>query len=263
MMFKIDCKTDFSGKDKVFEAAHRGGVKGLYRAAAFLMRCAQRKIKYRKHKSSAPGNPPFQHGQGKTSFRHLVQFAVDEKNAAAYIGPRKIYGKKGNDVPHVLEFGGMTSPAANPLWYQTEVPQNVKTQADIANWLLESQKYGPLFMAGSESGVVNQYFQGRGKYSRRKIAESKKTKPDQWIFQNIQKRNVKSEKGGKKSSRRVYYITVKIRSMAQAAKAAANIVKFFGLPVIKPRKIAPRPFMGPSLQESQNNLAKFFAKTLK
>ena len=159
MMFKIDCKTDFSGKDKVFEAAHRGGVKGLYRAAAFLMRCAQRKIKYRKHKSSAPGNPPFQHGKGKTSFRHLVQFAVDEKNAAAYIGPRKIYGKKGNDVPHVLEFGGMTSPAANPLWYQTEVPQNVKTQADIANWLLESQKYGPLFMAGSEFSGTREIFQ--------------------------------------------------------------------------------------------------------
>lgn len=252
----IECKTQFDGA-KIRAAADKGGLAGLYRAAGLLMKIARQKIKYRSRKVSSPGAPPYQHSKGKQSFRHTIQFAVNRQDLSAYVGPQKVSGKVGKDVPRTLEFGGMTGPAANPTWYKVDgVPKSgLDTTSGIAAWLLK-EGYGPLFMAGSESGVVNQYFSGRGRYSRRQIADTKKQKPDQWIFRNIQKRK---NPGTKKT---VYYVTVPIKSPKQAQQAAENIVKHYGYARIKPHYISPRPFMEPSLQDSKNDLAKFFANNI-
>lgn len=251
----IEAKAKFDGA-KISAAAQKGGIAGLYKSAAFLMKVARQKIQYRRHKISTPGTPPYQHSKGRHSFKHTIQFAVDRQQMTAYVGPQKVSGKVGKDVPKTLEFGGMTGPAPNPTWYQTDnVPAGLDSVSAIASWLLK-EKYGPLFIAGSESGVVNQYFRGRGRYSRKQIADSKKRKPDQWIFRNIQKRK---NPGTKKT---VYYITVPIRTMKQAQKAAENIVEHYGFPNIKAHYVSPRPFMGPTLDDSKNSLAQFFAKTI-
>ena len=252
----IQCKASFDGA-KIRAAADKGGIEGLYKSAALLMKVARQRIQFRRRTISTPGNPPYQHTKGKSSFRHTIQFAVDRRNLTAYVGPQKVSGKVGKDVPKTLEFGGMTGPAANPTWYKTDgVPKSgLDSTSAIATWLLK-EGYGPLFMAGSESGVVNQYFRGRGRYSRKQIADSKKRKPDQWIFRNIQKRR---NPGTKKT---VYYITVPIRTTRQAAQAAENIVRHYGFARIRPHYVSPRPFMGPSLQDSRNSLAKFFANTM-
>ena len=252
---KLECRTRFDGA-KITDAAKRAGLTGLYRSAGLLMKIARQKIKFRRRKISSSGSPPYQHSRGRNSFRHTIQFAVDRQNLAAYIGPQKVAGKVGKDVPRTLEFGGMTGPAPNPTWYQTDgVPKNLNSVSAIAAWLLR-EGFGPLFMAGSESGVINQYFSGRGKkYSRRRISESRKAKPDQWIFRHIQRRK---NPGTRKT---VFYVTVPIRSQKQATQAAENIVKFYGMPNIKPHYVAARPFMGPSLQEAKNHLAEFFANT--
>ena len=253
----IKCETTFDDK-KIRAAVRRGSKEALYKSAGLLMRTARQKIKYRRKTISQPGNPPFQHSHGGNSFRHSIRFAVDLPNLTAYIGPQKEENRKGKNVPHTLEFGGITNPAANPNWYQVNgVPKSgLDTVSGIAAWLLK-QGFGPLFMAGSESGVVNQYFSGRARYSRKQIAAAKKQNPGQWIFRNIQKRK---NQGTKKT---VYYITVPIRTMKQAQQAAENIVKHYGYARIKSHFVAPRPFMGPTLQESQNQLAKFFGNTIK
>ena len=252
----IECRAKFDGA-KIRAAADKGSLEGLYRSAGLLMRIARQRIQFRRRTISTPGNPPYQHTKGKSSFRHTIQFAVDRQNLTAYVGPQKVSGKVGKDVPKTLEFGGMTGPAANPTWYKTDgVPKSgLDTKSGIAAWLLK-EGYGPLFMAGSESGVVNQYFRGRGRYSRKQIADNKKRKPDQWIFRNIQKRR---NPGTKKT---VYYITVPIRTTRQAEQAAENIVRHYGFAQIRPHYVSPRPFMGPSLQDSRNSLAKFFANTM-
>ena len=252
----IECRAKFDGA-KIRAAADKGSLEGLYRSAGLLMRIARQRIQFRRRTISTPGNPPYQHTKGKSSFRHTIQFAVDRQNLTAYVGPQKVSGKVGKDVPKTLEFGGMTGPAANPTWYKTDgVPKSgLDSTSAIATWLLK-EGYGPLFMAGSESGVVNQYFRGRGRYSRKQIADSKKRKPDQWIFRNIQKRR---NPGTKKT---VYYITVPIRTTRQAEQAAENIVRHYGFARIRPHYVSPRPFMGPSLQDSRNSLAKFFANTM-
>lgn len=237
---RLSCRTEFNRSD-VESAARKGGLKGLYRAAALLMRKARQKIRFRKNKASTPGNPPFQHSKGPNSFRHSIRFAVDRENLAAYVGPQKVYGKKGKNVPRTLEFGGITSPAPNPAWFQTRnVPAGLDSEESVASWLLQKGS-GPLFMARSEAAVINQ---AGGNVS---------------IAKHIQQRKIRMN--GKRT-RTVYYAYLPIRTPKQAKKAARNIVQNFGLPNIRPHRIAPRPFMGPTLQESRNSLAQHFQNTV-
>lgn len=252
----MNCRTVFNGT-KIDAAARKGAVVGLYRSAAFLMKSARQKIRYRKKTTSRPGQPPFQHGKGRNSFRHSIRFAVDKTNLTAYIGPQKQAGRKGRNVPRILEFGGFADATPNPGWYQVRgVPKGMNSKAAVAAWLL-SEGYGPLFMAASESAVVNQYFSHRkSKYSRSQIAASKKKNPDQWIFQNIQKRKNQNTK------KNIFYISLPLKTQKQAEQTAENIIRFYGFPQIKKHYVAARPFMGPSLRDSKSQLAKHFAKTI-
>ena len=257
----IECRAKFDGA-KIGAAATKGGLEGLYRSAGLLMKVARQRIQYRRRKISSPGAPPYQHTKGKSSFRHTIQFAVDRQNMTAYVGPQKVSNRVGKDVPRTLEFGGMTGPAANPTWYQVDgVPKSgLDSKAAIATWLL-NKGVGPLFMAGSESGAMNQVAQAKGvkKYSRQRIAAARSQRPDHWLFRNLLKRKIPRD-GGR--SQTVYYYLLPISTQKQAARAAENIVKYFGVAQIKPHYVSPRPFMGPSLKESRNSLARFFANTV-
>ena len=252
----IECRANFEGA-KISAAAQKGGLAGLYKSAAFLMRVARQKIKFRRRKVSHPGEPPFQHSHGKQSFRHTIQFAVDRQHMTAYVGPQKVSGKVGKDVPRTLEFGGMTGPAPNPTWYQVNgVPADLNNVSSIAAWLLK-EGVGPLFMAGSANGVINQAT-GK-KHSSREIAEYRSQNPDKYMFRHMLKRKIPVKDG---KFKKVYYYLLPIKSEKQATQAAENIVKFYGLPKIKPHYISPRPFMGPTLANSKNSLAQFFAKPI-
>ena len=174
----IECRANFEGA-KISAAAQKGGLAGLFKSAAFLMRVARQKIRFRRRKVSQPGEPPFQHSHGQQSFRHTIQFAVDKQAMTAYIGPQKVSGKVGKDVPRTLEFGGMTGPAANPTWYKTDgVPAGLDNVSAIAAWLMK-EGYGPLFMAGSESAVINQASRGKGPGKNSDLARhiQKRTNP--------------------------------------------------------------------------------------
>ena len=250
----IEAKTEFHGQ-KIQAKANKGGLAGLYKSAASLMRVARQKIRFRKNKSSIPGQPPFQHSKGGNSFKHTIQFAIDKENLTAYIGPQKVSDRRGKDVPRTLEFGGMTSPSANPNWYQVNnVPEGMNNVSAIASWLLK-QGYGPIFMAGSESGVINQAAAGRARYSRARISAERKVNSNHKLFQYIRRRKIKG------TNKTVFYMPFPIKTFRQARRAAENIVQYYGMPTIKPRHIAPRPFMAPTLSESKNSLAKYFAKT--
>ena len=52
----IECKTKFDGA-KIRAAADKGGIEGLYKSAALLMKVARQKIRYRRRKISSPGAP--------------------------------------------------------------------------------------------------------------------------------------------------------------------------------------------------------------
>ena len=253
------CRIEFY-REKIVDAARNGSNKGLYQASAALMRMARQKIRFRKRKISKPGNPPYKHSTGSQSFSHSIRFAVDRPQLTAYVGPQKLTGKKGKNVPSILEFGGPTAPAANPAWYKVDgVPKTgLNSVAAISTWLL-SEGYGPLFAANSESGVINQVARRRGAkpYSRRRIAAEKKSDPRHALFRSIQRRkNLETKKT-------IYYITVPLRSKRQADIAAANVVRHYNYPRIRAHYIARRPYMGPTLQEAQNALAKFFAGVVK
>lgn len=259
-MINIESHGEFNGT-RITTAARQGGLNGLYRSAGFLMKAARQKIRYRRRKISSPGSPPHQHSKGRNSFRHTILFAVDRQNMTAYVGPQKVSGKVGVDVPRTLEFGGMTAAAANPTWYKTDgVPKNLNSESAIAAWLLK-QGVGPLFMAGSESGVMNQVAssQKAKKYSRKDISAARAAKGDHWMFRHLLTRKIPREKG---RAQKVYYYMLPIKTPRQAARAAKNIVRYYGYPQIKPHFIAPRPFMGPTLNESKNQFASFFAKTI-
>lgn len=257
----ISCNIKFDGA-KIEKGARKGGIAGLYKSAALLMHKARQKIRFRKRSISRPGSPPFQHSRGRNSFRHTIQFAIDKPNLTAYVGPQKISQAVGLNVPRTLEFGGMTGPAVNPSWYQVHgLPKNgLNSKSDIAQWLM-LEGFGPLFMAGSESGVMNQVAasQGAKKYSRAKIAASRSANANHWMFRDLKKRKIPQDG---RQAKTVFYYLLPIRTMRQATRAADNIVKHYGLPKLKPHYVAPRPFMAPTMRESQNQMAKFFANSI-
>lgn len=258
----ISCITKFDGS-KLLSAAKKAEIDTLYKAAGLLMRRARDKIRFRKHKTSAAGAPPFQHTKGKHSFRHSIRFAVDEPALTAYVGPQKETMFYGKDVPRTLEFGGMGGTSPDPRWYQIHrMPKGgMRSKADVAAWLM-LEGVGPLYMAGSESGLMNQVAASHGakKYSRAKIAASRAANANHWMFRDLKKRSIPQE--GKRAKKVFYYI-LPIRSMRQAQKAADNIVQYFGLPHFKPRYVKARPFMGPSMKESRNQLAQYLANTIR
>lgn len=218
----------------------KGSRKALFKAAAFAMRMARQKIRFRKNKSSIPGQPPFKHRTGSNSFSHSIVFAVDHSGESAVIGPRREAKPADPDgpVPHVLEFGGRTTAGQNSLWFSKNAPEGLNSVDSIAAYF-RSIGFGPLFMGPSPDSVI----QSAGPASAAKLR--KRRAPD-------------FSRKSDGSYRLIYYVSTPIISDRQARRAAENVVRYFGLPASASSVIAPRPFMGPTLTENQDKISSFW-----
>ena len=214
--------------------------KALFRAASFVMRMARQKIRFRKNRSSLPGQPPFKHKTGANSFSHSIRFAVDPAGTTAVIGPRREQKPANPDgpVPHTLEFGGRTSSGLNSLWFSKNAPAGLNSKASIAAYF-RSVGFGPLFMGTSPESVTEKAGPASAAKIRKRRAPDFSRKTDG-------------------SYKMIFYVSVPILSARQADRAAENVVKYFGFPSVPASSIAPRPFMGPSLAENQQKIASFW-----
>ena len=85
---------EFKGRD-VLLAVHRGTVKALKRAAAYIYRSARNSIRRTLIKPSQPGRPPHTHRTDKDgNIRDAITFKVDEFNMTARIGIAEKLGSK-------------------------------------------------------------------------------------------------------------------------------------------------------------------------
>lgn len=218
----------------------KGSRKALFKAAAFTMRMARQKIRYRKNKSSLPGQPPYKHKTGSNSFSHSILFAVDTAGESAVIGPRREAkpANPGGPVPHTLEFGGAIVSGKNSLWFSKNAPVGLNSVDAIAAYF-RSVGFGPLFMGPSAESVI----QAAGPASASKLR--KRRAPD-------------FSRKSDGSYRLIYYVSTPVVSDRQARRAAENVVRYFGLPASAASSIAPRPFMGPTLAENQDKISSFW-----
>lgn len=241
-MIKANVKIMWN-KMAVPRAVNKGSIKALTRGAAYVRGVARRKIKRRKNKSSPPGHPPYEH----RNFKNTIVFAVDPLNVSAYIGPRMTSGRKnasGQPVPNVLEFGGASIPCPGHAWWVKSSKadlRNVRSKSGVSAYL-RSVGYGPLFMGGTQTGVLAAAERGR-KHAGGGVPV--------W----------KDKIRGKYSpvlKKKVFYLSVRLKSDRQVSRAADNVIEYFGYPAVPVGKVAPRPFMGPTLEESKSKFAEFF-----
>lgn len=238
---KAKAKVAFKAK-AVKRATRRGTQKGLKGAAADLWSRIRRKIPRRKHAASKPGRPPNDH----RTFKNAIRYAVDDNDLAAYIGPQRIVEKPENPsgpAPATLEFGGRTAPTANPAWFRRIKPTDptMTTLTQVTDYFL-AKGYGPMFMSQSRSQVVAQ-------------AKSSNGKSGNWEERIRRRKNLIT-------GRTVFFLSVPLKTRKMAERAARNVVKEFGFPTVINATVAPRPVMGPTLDESKSEIAKYFSNTI-
>ncbi|MBE3133286.1 MAG: hypothetical protein IMZ55_07415 [Acidobacteria bacterium] len=119
MKFGSELKGQFFDRKAVVDAVDKANRRNLSRLGAFVRTTAQRSIrpapKGRKLKGggrstpknqySRPGEPPRSH---VGLLRKFLFFSFDTVSRSVVIGPAKLSGVAGKNVPEVLEFGGLT-----------------------------------------------------------------------------------------------------------------------------------------------------------
>lgn len=242
-MINAKCKVMWQPK-AMRNAVERGAKKALTRAAAHVRGVARRKIVKRKNKKSAPGHAPYDHGHLKNS----VVFAVDTHNIAAYVGPRRTLGRKnaaGEIAPQILEFGGMSASGTNSSWIRKKGVSKFTDKNSVAAYFRQIG-YGPVFMARSSAKV---------KADANRGVKTKRDASPKWHDKIRNKYSTLLKK-------KVFYLDLKIRSDKMARKAADNAVRYFGYPAVPATRIAPRPYMGPSLKDSKTFIAQCFRNSM-
>lgn len=242
-MIQAKCSVKFK-PNALVKPVQRGGNKALKKAAAYVRGVARRKVKRRKHKSSAPGQPPFDHGHLKSS----ILFAVDNQNIAAYVGPQRTIGRvnaQGEIAPAVLEFGGMSRPGSNPAWIRKKGTEKITDRNKVISYF-QKAGYGPVFMGNSVSSVASAANRGK---KLNKDADPKWKSKIRKKYSTFLKKNI-------------FYLDLPLKSSAMVHRAADNAIKFFGYPAVPSSKIAPRPFMGPSLEDSKSFIAQCFRNSI-
>ncbi len=253
-MIQFECKQNVETR-KITDAANRGSLKALPRAAAYVRGVARRKVKRRKRKSSAPGQPPFAHSG---VFKPSILYGVEKADVTAYIGPQRLAEKRtnfaGQPVSEILEFGGMAALGKNSNWFHTRNVPNLRNIQQVADYF---QKIG--VGPGYWGLTLNSIQAKMDKGGRGKTEEAARGKGGSGSNAQYQRYKRYSPIKG----RQVYLANIRIYSATQAMKVAKTVVEVFGYPVTnRPIKIAPRPLMGPSLADSQSQLAKFWENTL-
>ena len=101
-MIDIRIKNLFFDRPKVQRAVDAARRRVLSKAGAFIRQEARQSIRKRKG-TSPPGRPPYSH---VGLLRNLILFGYDERTDSVVVGP---VGFKRSKVPHVLEYGGVTT----------------------------------------------------------------------------------------------------------------------------------------------------------
>jgi len=102
-MVDIRIKKMFFDRPKVQRAVDAARQRVLSKAGAFVRKEARWSIKSRKKMVSRPGHPPFSH---VGLLKRFIFFGYDEYSDSVVVGP---VGFKRSNVPHVLEYGGVTT----------------------------------------------------------------------------------------------------------------------------------------------------------
>ena len=108
--FKIqmDMKSLFFDRTMTKTRIPRSKRATLAKWGAYVRKQAKgRKVLARKKGPSLPGRPPHVHakGSGAASLRHIY-FVPNYQGESVIIGPVRLPGVVGKNVPHVLQFGG-------------------------------------------------------------------------------------------------------------------------------------------------------------
>lgn len=253
-MIKVECKGDLETR-KLADAARRGSLKALPKAAACVRGVARRKVKRRKRKSSAPGQPPFAHSG---VFKSSILYGIERADIAAFIGPQRLVEQRtnqaGQPVSEILEFGGMAALGRNSNWFHTRNVPNLRNIQQVADYF-QKIGFGPAYWGLTLSSVQAAMDKGgRGKTEEAALGKG-------GGGSNAQYQRYKRYSPIK--GRKVYLANIRICTPAQARKVAKTVVEVFGYPMTnKPIRIAPRSFMGPSLADSKSQLAKFWENSL-
>lgn len=220
--------------------AHRASVDRLVKAASYVRTTIKRSIRYRKNKESSPGRPPFDHG----TFRKSVRFSVDRANLTAYIGPSRLLRAKANpdgkSVPETLEFGG-TARVGMKRWFVKNPPE-MNSLSELAAYF-HKVGYGPMFMANTPSGVMDQ------------AADYMHWKRPPKYQGNIRQRQ-------NKLGQHKFYLSLPLKSQKMAARAARLVAQNFGMPKKQVINVAARPYLAPGLEKAKSSLAAFFKNSL-
>lgn len=253
-MIKLECQGTIDAR-KLTAAANRGSLKALPKAAAYVRGVARRKVRRRKRKSSAPGQPPFAHSG---VFKPSILYGIERADITAFIGPQRLVDKRtnraGQPVPEILEFGGMAALGRNANWFHTRNVPNLRNVQQIADYF-QKLGYGPAYWGLTLNSVAAKMNKG-GRGKTEEAARGKGGKGSNAQYQRYKRYS--PIKG-----RQVYLANIRIYTASQARKVAKTVVEVFGYPVTnRPIRIAPRPLMGPSLEDSRSQLAKFWANTI-
>jgi hypothetical protein len=108
---RINQKLTFFDSKKVKSAVDKATVRVLSRFGFLVRRDAKRSIRTRRD-ASKRGMPP----TNKTGLlKNFIFFVFDDKSNSVVIGPAKLSGVKGRDVPKSLEYGGPSRSADGSL----------------------------------------------------------------------------------------------------------------------------------------------------
>jgi hypothetical protein len=127
--FKVLMENDLA---ELIEKAEKASLRNLYKAAGLIHTTAARSIKRApkeklkaqgrdgrgrftkavwqetgRRLSSKPGKPPYTHGD-PGPLKALMKFGLAEESKTVVVGPMKFESAKAPDVPHLLEFGGVS-----------------------------------------------------------------------------------------------------------------------------------------------------------
>lgn len=106
LSLKLDVKHLFFDRKVVIDAMDAVTRRSLSKIGAFIMTNAKRRQRKRKRKVSDPGQSPFAHSASRQGLRFIL-FAFDPLSETVVVGPVKLNGTKGVDVPNLMEFGGI------------------------------------------------------------------------------------------------------------------------------------------------------------
>lgn len=253
-MIGLNCIHNFDGK-RLAGIAAKGGGEAIVRAAAYVRGVAARKVKRRKHKSSPAGQPPYAHSN---VFKASILYAYDRHNAAAYVGPKWLATGRANyagePVPEILEFGGMAALGMNANWIHKRAPRGTNSLHGIAKYFRYLGK-GPIAWGNSPGEADAKVGRGGGIVAAVGRASTKTGK---------MKFRVHPKRYSPMLRKKVYLAYIGINTNRQAERVAKTVVDVFGYPATnRPIKVAARPLMGPSLEESRTQIGKYFQNIMK